>query len=159
MAGLAAVPAPVGRSAVSRASAQAVASLEPERGRILALMSSTRRVGRWAVPRNLDIVAVMSDTKIDMTNAILPPGIVDIDVTVVMAGFKLIVPPDVRVINQVHAVMADVRSRADEVLPGDALVTASSPVIRLKGIAFMADVKVVVRRREDARFADDDDED
>src|SRR6185312_10181555 len=32
------------------------ATIEPPSGRILALMSSTRRVGRWAVPRKLDIL-------------------------------------------------------------------------------------------------------
>jgi len=32
-------------------------------GRVLAFMSSTRRVGRWLVPQRLDVVAIMSDTK------------------------------------------------------------------------------------------------
>src|SRR5262245_8444257 len=36
--------------------------------RLLALMSSTRRVGRWVVPPSLDVVAVMSDTKLDLTH-------------------------------------------------------------------------------------------
>ena len=41
----------------------------------------------------------MSDTRIDMTAAAIPAGVVDIDLRVVMASFKLIVPPNVRVIN------------------------------------------------------------
>ncbi len=129
---------------------------EPERGRLLALMSHTRRVGRWAVPQHLDIVAIMSDTRIDLTRASLPPGIVDIGLRVVMASFKLVVPPNMRVINETHAIMATVRSRADELLPEDAPASPNAPIIRLRGVVVMADVNVVVRRREDPMYDDDD---
>src|SRR4051812_10749827 len=44
------------------------------RTRLVAFMSSTRRVGRWAVPRDLDMFAMMSDSRIDLTNAALPVG-------------------------------------------------------------------------------------
>jgi hypothetical protein len=131
---------------------------ERARDRILAIMSSTRRVGRWAVPRNLDIVAVMSDTRIDLTNAVLPPGVIELDVHAVMASFKLIVPPNVHVINQMHSFMADVRSRADEMPSAGTPALASAPVIRLTGLALMADVKVIVRHREDLGYDDDDDD-
>lgn len=127
-------------------------------GRIRAIMSSTRRAGRWLVPRRLDVLAVMSDTKLDMTAAAIPPGVIDIDMRVVMASFKLIVPPNVRVINEMHAFMADVSSRADEMLPGD-VVDESMPIIRLTGKAIMSDVKVVVRRKEDAAYYNDDEDD
>jgi hypothetical protein len=131
---------------------------ERARDRILAIMSSTRRMGRWAVPRNLDILAVMSDTKIDLTHAVLPPGVVDVDVHAVMAAFKLIVPPNVQVINEMHSFMADVRSRAHEIAPAGVPARADTTIIRLTGVAFMADVKVVVRHREDLGFEDDDDD-
>ncbi len=133
-------------------------NFEIARARMLAIMSSTRRTGRWAVPRELRIVAVMSDTKIDLTSASLPVGgFVDIDLTSVMASFRLIVPPEVRVVNEMHSIMADVRSGADELLP----VTggrSTAPVVRLRGTALMADVKVKVRRREEPVYDDDDDD-
>jgi len=123
------------------------------RARLVAFMSSTRRVGRWAVPRDLRFVAVMSDSKLDLTNAALPVGgIVNIEITAVMASVRVIVPPGMRVINEIHSVMADVSSNADEVDSG----TDSSPVIRLSGTAFMAEMKVKVRRREEPVFEDDD---
>src|SRR5689334_15485832 len=46
-----------------------VSSHQTMAGRILAFMSSTRRVGRWLVPPKLDVVAIMSDTKLDFTHA------------------------------------------------------------------------------------------
>ena len=128
-------------------------------GRVLALMSSTRRVGRWAVPQRLDVVAIMSDTKLDFTHAVMPDGITDIHLRVVMSSCRLVVPPNVRVINDTHSVMSTVRSRADEMFLDDAPASRSSPVIRLTGIALMADVKVVVRRVEEPAYYHDDDDD
>jgi hypothetical protein len=145
------------RAQMARATPNAPSSLELVSARVLSLLSSTRRVGRWAVPRHLDVVAIMSDTRIDLTEASLPPGIVDIELRAVMASFKLIVPPNTRVINETHSIMANVRSRADEFLPGDAPPSANAPVIRLTGFAMMADVNIVMRRREDRAYHDDDD--
>jgi len=125
-------------------------------GRVLAFMGSTRRVGRWLVPQRLDVVAIMSDTKLDFTHAAMPGSVIDVHLRAVMASCKLVVPPNVRVINETHAVMASVRSRADEVLPGDAPATPQAPVIRLTGYAVMAEVNVVVRRLEEPMFDDDD---
>jgi hypothetical protein len=158
----AAVPqAPQGRGEIAPFGRKDVAPplYERAKDRVLAIMSSTRRVGRWAVPRTLDIVAIMSDTKIDLTSAVLPPGVVDIDVHAVMAAFKLIVPPNVQVISEMHSFMADVRSRAHEIAPVGTPVRSDATIIRLTGVAFMADVKVVVRHREDIGYDDDDDDD
>jgi hypothetical protein len=60
-----------------------------------------------------------------------------------------------RVINEVHSLMASVRSRADESLTAD----PSTPVIRLTGFALMADVNIVVRRNEAMRDEDWDEDD
>jgi hypothetical protein len=124
-------------------------------GRILSIMGETRRMGRWQVPQQLDVVSVMSDTKIDLTQAVMPSGIVEIDMRVVWAACKVVVPPGMRVINEVHAIMASVRSKADDVEA--ARGAPFPPTIRLTGIALMAEVKVVVRRREDPISSDEDD--
>ena len=125
--------------------------------RLLALMSTTRRVGRWVVPAKLDVVAVMSDTKLDLTHAMLSSGIVDFEIRAVMASLKVIVPPGVRVMVDTHSVMSNVRSRADE-FDADVAPSSSAPVIRLTGWALMADVQVVVRRKEEPILDDDDDD-
>ena len=127
--------------------------------RLLSLMSSTRRVGRWAVPQRMELVAIMSDTKIDFTHAAMPGGMVTVHMRAIMASCKLVVPPNVRVINEMHSVMSTVRSRADELLPEGTLATADAPVIRLTGLALMSDVRIVVRRREAPVYDDDDDDD
>jgi len=124
-------------------------------GRILSIMGELRRMGRWQVPQRLDVVSVMSDTKIDLTQAVMPSGIVEIDMRVVWAACKVVVPPGMRLINEVHAIMASVRSKADDIeaAPG----APFPPTIRLTGIALMAEVKIVVRRREDPISDDEED--
>ena len=126
------------------------------RQRMLAIMSSTRRVGRWSVPRDLHVFAVMSDTRLDLTNAVLPVGgAVTIEVTAVMASFRIIAPPGMQIINEMHSIMSDVRNSVDEPPPGG-VASGRVPVIRVTGTAFMSEVKMTIRRREDPLPFEDD---
>jgi hypothetical protein len=155
--GSAMVPADYVRAKVVPGKAGAPATYELPNARMLSLMSTTKRVGRWALARKLDLVAIMSDTKIDLTHAVLQSGVSEIGMRAVMASIKIVVPPGVRVVVDAHSVMANVQSRADEV-SSDLPAASSTPIIRLTGYAFMADVNVVVRRREDALVVDDEDD-
>jgi len=115
----------------------------PDRERVTSIMSETKRRGVWAVPQRLDVNSVMADTTIDLTQAILPSGIIDIHVRAFMAAVKLIVPPGVRVASRVGAFMGSVNVRPDE---GKA--RPEMPVIRLSGWAFMAEVQTKTRHVE-----------
>lgn len=111
------------------------APIVPDHERIVSVMSENRRRGVWAVPQRLDVVAVMADSTIDLTQATLPSGIIDIRVKALMAAVKIIVPPGVRVANRVGAFMGSVNVR-----PDDAPTRPELPVIRLTGWAVMAEV-------------------
>jgi hypothetical protein len=132
---------------------------ELPRGRILSFMSSTRKVGRWALPRELELKAIMSDTKIDLTQAVLADPNVVVEVRAIMASLKIVVPPGMRVVVDTNSIMSNVHSRADDFAPADMPATTKAPVVRLTGYAFMSDVQVVVRRREDARIEDAEEDD
>jgi hypothetical protein len=132
-------------------------NLPAPRSRLLAVMSESKRTGRWLVPQRLDVVALMADTKIDLTSAVMPAGGAEFHVRSLWAACKIIVPPEMRVINEMHAIMASVVSKAEEMDAEGA--KRHGPTLRLTGTAFMAEVKVVVRRREDALMELDDDED
>lgn len=123
-------------------SAVALAEGVPEQGRMLALMSETKRHGPWVVPRHLDLASVMAATTLDFTEAVLPPGVVDIHIRGVMTEVKLIVPPGVYVLSRLSTVMANVEEDTPEQAPPGA------PVIRLNGWVLMSSVVVKVRRRE-----------
>ena len=134
-----------------------VSNLRAPNSRLLAVMSESKRTGRWLVPQRLDVVALMADTKIDLTSAVMPAGGAEFHVRSFWAACKIIVPPEMRVINEMHAIMASVVSKADEMDAEGA--KRHGPTLRLTGMAFMAEVKVVVRRREDALSELDDEDD
>jgi Domain of unknown function (DUF1707)/Cell wall-active antibiotics response 4TMS YvqF len=136
---------------------QGASNLSAPSSRLLAVMSESKRTGRWLVPPRLEVVSLMADTKIDLTQAVMPPGGAEFHVRSVWASCKIIVPPEMRVINEMHAIMASVVSKADEMGPEGA--TGRGPTLRLTGTALMAEVKVVVRRREESLVDLDDDED
>lgn len=163
-ADLASAPTALGGDAhagVARAgrSASLPASYDEGSSRLLSLMSSTRRVGRWAVPPRLDVVAVMSDTKIDMRQATLSAGVTTVELRSLMASVRIVVPPHVRVVNEIHAVMASVVVRVDDGLARDEAAMRGAPIVRLTGYALMADVKIVVRGMGQMGYGTDDEDD
>jgi Cell wall-active antibiotics response 4TMS YvqF/Domain of unknown function (DUF1707) len=153
------VPPEFVRAKVVKGQGDVPATYELPRGRILSFMSSMRKVGRWAVPRELDLRAIMSDTKVDLTQAVLSDPMVVVEVRAVMASLRIVVPPGMRVVVETSSIMSNVLSRADDYTPSDRPATPEAPVVRLTGYAFMSDVQVFVRRREDARIEDAEDDD
>lgn len=148
----AAAPAP-GRAAVASRDAYVV-----ERDKLVSVMSETKRVGAWAVPQRLNVYAFMSDTEIDLTQATLPPGVVDIHVRALFAAVKVLVPPGLQVVNRLSSIMASVGGGSE---PDDSQSSAwrSGTVIRLTGWATMAEVQTkVVRRLVEGKGPEHEDE-
>jgi hypothetical protein len=135
------VPAPV--------PADELAALSPDRQRIFAVMSETSRRGPWPVPQRLDLLAVMSDTTIDLTQATLPSGIIDIHIRSVCAAVKIVVPPGLQVVNRLSCLMGSVHGEGEpNEAGGQGGGWTQGTVIRLSGWALMAEVRTKVRRRE-----------
>ena len=124
--------------------------LTPDRDRVVAIMSETRRRGAWIVPQRLDIVSVMSDTTIDLTQAPLPTGIIDIHVRSLFATVKIVVPPGLQVVSRVNSLMSSVHGGGEPNDAGGPNAWAQGTVVRLSGWALMAEVQTKVRRRERA---------
>ena len=109
-------------------------------GRILGIMSETRRMGPWRVPQALRVKAVMSDVKIDLRYAVIP-AVCTIDVSAIMANVSFIVPPSLVVDFDVTSIMASARNDARAV----ASVGYILPHVRIRGSAIMSEVRVRVR--------------
>ena len=135
--------------AVAKVAAPPPVALPAERERILSLMSETKRVGPWGMPQRLEVLAVMSDTTIDLTQATLPDGIIDIHLRSMWAAVKIIVPPGLQVVNRLSSLMGSVSGGGE---PEDesrgATAWRSNTVLRLTGWVLMAEVQTVVRRVE-----------
>jgi hypothetical protein len=137
---LAAAPVPVPLPEESTA-------LAPDRERLWSVMSETRRGGGWLVPQRLDLLALMSDTTIDLTQTTLPTGIIDIHVRSLMAAVKIVVPPGIQVVSRISSLMSSVHG-GGEPNEGSSGGWKAGTVVRLTGWALMAEVQTKVRRRE-----------
>jgi hypothetical protein len=126
----------------SGAGARALAPT-PERGRILAVMSDTRRQGAWRVPRDLSVVAIMSSVRIDLRYAAIPDEC-RIDVHAFMANVSIIVPPGLTVECDAMPVMASVCNHAAGA-PADGYRAAH---VEVHGSAVMSELRVRVRSPE-----------
>lgn len=116
----------------------------PERDRIVSIMAETKRRGLWRPARHLDIWSIMSDTRLDLTEAMLASGVTEIHLHGLMCAVKVTVPSGVRVVVQPAAFMSTV---SDE--PYDQpRVGSGAPVIRITGTLIMSELKVRVRTRE-----------
>ncbi|HYD51759.1 MAG TPA: DUF1707 domain-containing protein [Gemmatimonadaceae bacterium] len=109
-----------------------------EYGRIAAVMSNTKRAGLWIVPRNLVVRAIMSETKLDLREARLAPGVTDIDVFAFWAAVRITVPPGVRVVDHTEPIMAEVRNES----LGDTLAGTSPSILRVRGSVIMAELVI-----------------
>ena len=150
---LRAAPPAAGRSGVAPRDAFVV-----ERDKLVSVMSETKQRGAWAVPQRRNVYAFMSDTEIDLTQATLPPGVVDIHVRSLFAAVKVLVPPGLQVVNRLSSIMASVVGGSE---PDDSQSSAwrSGTVVRLTGWATMAEVQTkVVRRLVEGKEPEHDDE-
>ena len=68
-----------------------------DHGRIVAILSNNERRGQMALPRRLEIVAILGDVELDLGGASIPVGVSEIDISAVFGDVQLMLPMDVRV--------------------------------------------------------------
>lgn len=142
------LPSEASASVTAPALAETHQVLTPDRDRVVSIMSETRRRGAWIVPQRLDVLCVMSDTTIDLTQAPLPTGIIDIHVRSIFAAVKIVVPPGLQVVSRVSSLMSSIHGGGEPDDTGGATAWRQGTVVRLSGWALMAEVQTKVRRRE-----------
>lgn len=118
----------------------APAATVPREKRYLALMGEVRRKGNWTVPSRLHLFAAMGAIRLDLREAQVPAGGVDIDATALMGEVRIVLPPGLHAEVDGLAVMGEFSDRT-----AGAASTLDAPVIRVKGMAFMGAVRVETR--------------
>lgn len=108
-----------------------------DEGRMLAIMSSSKRAGPWLVPRYFRAFALMSEAVIDLRDAVLPADGCEIEVGAVMANVKILLPPGVQADVTILAFMGNAHdhTRAEP-------LGAAAPHVRVTGSSVMAEVQV-----------------
>lgn len=133
---------PVGAPSAGLAPSRAAAlPMVPDRDVLIGIMSGHTRRGPWSLPRHLKVFTVMGGIVLDLREAFIAPGVSEIEITAVMAGVEVFVPPGVRVECTGSAFMGafEVDQRAQSIAAGE------DRVVRVTGFALMAGVDVKVR--------------
>jgi hypothetical protein len=65
----------------------------PEQGELRTSWSTLKRRGPWLVPRRLSVSAVGGSVVLDLTEAVIPQRVVDIELDVSLGSTTIVVPP------------------------------------------------------------------
>ena len=112
----------------------------PTSRNFVAVMSGVVRRGAWVVPQHISAFAFMGGVELDLRDAVLDPGVTEIEVLAVMGGVVVTVPPNVRLESNGFAFMGGFEDQLKEPASAD----PNAPVVRLTGFAFMGGVEARV---------------
>jgi hypothetical protein len=138
---LAAAPGSARLPAAWVPAASVPAASVPERGFALAVMGGFERKGGMVVPRHYKVTAFLGGGVLDLREASFGPGVTEMDVSAIMGGVQVFVPPGVRVECSGAAIMGGFGTDTDD--PAGA--AADGPVLRLSGFALWGGVDVQTR--------------
>jgi len=108
---------------------------------VVALMGGSNRRGRWTPARKNYAVAIMGGTELDFREAVLAPGVTEVQVYSMWGGVDIIVPPGINVESHGIALLGGFDHVGDRSVPVD----EHAPTIRVTGLALMAGVDISVR--------------
>ncbi|MEV4257957.1 LiaF domain-containing protein, partial [Spirillospora sp. NPDC049652] len=110
-----------------------------EPGTVVAIMSETKRGGRWLVEAQTDANALLGKVMLDLRQAVLSQREVTINCTCVLGEIEIVVPPGVRVANAASAVLGEASVPLDD--PED----PDPPTVRITGFTLLGKIGVVRR--------------
>src|SRR4051812_30697521 len=111
----------------------------PESENHVAILSGLDRKGAWVVPRRLSVFAMMGGADLDLRQAQFAAQEVVITVNCFMGGAQITVGPHTHVVMEGMGIMGGY-SGPDDKVPAE--VDASSPTVRIRGIAVWGGVSV-----------------
>jgi hypothetical protein len=108
---------------------------------VVAVCGGSSRRGHWRPARKNYAVAVMGGTELDFREAVLPPGVTEVQVWTMWGGVEIIVPPGINVESRGIALLGGF----DHAGTAPGVPDPSAPTIRVTGVAIMAGVEISVR--------------
>jgi hypothetical protein len=133
--------APTATTAMVPTVVQSLVSQERALDTAYAIFGGIDRRGTWNVPRRMRVVAIFGGANLDLREARFPSGVIDIEVTAVMGGINIVVPPGLAVQMHGSAIMggfADVNRSPAHPDP-------DAPLLRIHGLTMMGGVNIEMR--------------
>jgi hypothetical protein len=145
------LPAVSGTGAVAaRGYAMTTADRVKARSFAVAVLGGTHRKGRWTPARTNFAIAIMGGADLDFREAVLGPGVTELQVFTMWGGVEVIVPPGLNVESHGIGIMGGFDHAADT----RAMPDPTAPTLRISGVALMGGVDITVRNPgESARDA------
>ena len=84
----------------------------PQSETLTAVFSSVLRHGEWLPPEELRVVAGFGAVKLDLTHALLAPGVTEIRVLALFGSVELLVPPELEVEVDASAIFGSVERKS-----------------------------------------------
>src|SRR3954453_19400426 len=111
-------------------------------GWLVSIMGGRDRKGRWRVGRHLKVVDIMGGSNVDLNDAELPPGDLQITVVAIMGGSEIRVPEGLNVEVSDFALMG-----GNDIRVGDETPDPGGPTLRIRMLAIMGGSSVKRGRR------------
>lgn len=145
------LPGGSGASTATPADPSAQAPAAPPRtesGTIVAILSESKRGGRWLVEAQTYANVVLGKVVLDLRQAVLSQREVTINCSCVLGEVEVIVPPGVRVSNSASAVLGEAS------VPLDDPEAPDPPTVRITGFALLGKIGVVRRAVGEASLSE-----
>jgi hypothetical protein len=112
-----------------------------EHGFLVSIFGATNRAGRWIPARKNFALGFLGGVALDFREALLGPGVTDLNVFAFLGGIDIIVPPEMAVEVDGMALMGGFEHQTDTPLR----TNPDLPTLRVRGLAFLGGVNVEVR--------------
>jgi Domain of unknown function (DUF1707)/Cell wall-active antibiotics response 4TMS YvqF len=127
------------------ASRETAAVPRKQRGWVVAVMGGAERKGRWRPSRSTNVVAVMGGASLDLRDAEIEDGQIEITAVSIMGGIEVIVPEGVEVELSGFALMG---GNSD---PKHTPIPPGAPIVRVRAFSLMGGIGVSRKRRKSLR--------
>lgn len=119
--------------------------LPADEKRYLSLFSEVKKEGAWVPARKISLFVMFGSALLDLREAALPPGGIEIDADVIFGEAKVLLPPGIGAQVDCSAVPITAEDKSRPGVPG-------APVIRVRGGAFMGSIVVITKLPKPARM-------
>jgi len=139
------LPAPRGvKQAMARPPSGDADVVPRRRRRLVAILSGFSRKGAWHPEPVMNVLTILGGAELDFRDAVLPSKEIVLRITAVLGGLGIIVPPEMRVVDNTAAILggSDVSGDIADPLDPDA------PVLRLEGVFILGGMGVERKQRE-----------
>jgi hypothetical protein len=111
-----------------------------ETDNMVSVLGGTTRKGVWKPARSTRILNILGGADLDFTEAVMPPGVTEIDMFCVLGGADIKVPPGVRVETDLVPILGGVDNKVDT--PDD----PNCPTIRIRGFLLLGGLDIKTKR-------------